>query len=263
MKDLFQAIEKNLVKIDEDSVFVEIGSQRQHGSTQIFADLAYKYGTKLLTVDIDPLSTKKGWHHYYRDIRASAWPEYFESFDDAPTWIQQSIIDHNNYLELKDTLDETFRNGSFLLTHPAIEWINAVGSEWGKTYKQKVGKKISVLFLDNYDYIYNMDKVQEDWLKKHISRYDKYFSIKMNNQSCQVEHLLQLIYLFPHLTDDCIVAFDDTYLHNDCWIGKCGPGVIYLLANDFQILYSNGNQVILKKLPKFEKHVEAGSKCNA
>jgi hypothetical protein len=30
--------------------------------------------------------------------------------------------------------------------------------------------------------------------------------------------------------------FDDTYRYNDCWIGKCGPAVVYLLALGFEIV---------------------------
>ena len=44
---------KDYVRPDPGSVFVEIGSERGEGSTDVLAQLAADHGTKLITVDLD------------------------------------------------------------------------------------------------------------------------------------------------------------------------------------------------------------------
>jgi hypothetical protein len=71
---------------------------------------------------------------------------------------------------------------------------------------------------------------------------------EMNNNNCQIEHMSQLLYLYPHLTSDATVVFDDTYRINECWVGKCGPGVIYLQAQGWKILeHTTDAGVILRR----------------
>lgn len=211
--------------IDSDSVFVEIGSEYGEGSTAYFADLATKYNTSLHSVDI--------------------------STDAVGTVKNENIV-----------------------------WHNAIGSEWCKQYN-KINKKISVLYLDNFDYIwdasyssataerimstemynnlkgsdwhaeYTSYKDLQDWVKNEIEvtcnlTYDsmiadlteKYaqYGLEWNNQNCQIEHFTQLFHLYPYLSDNCTVIFDDTLLHNDCWIGKNGPGVVMLRSLGFNII---------------------------
>lgn len=247
MQILFEIVEKNLPAIDKNSIFVEIGSDRGEGSTLLLADLAVKSGTKLLTVDIDPLHISDKWNYWYRDVRVPTWPEHIESFNDAPDYIQKSLIENNNYLDIKDSFSKFDENYLRLKNHPAITWYTEIGSEWAKSFNEKIGKKISLLFLDNFDFIYAGCEL-DDHTEKAIWRYQKNFNIDMNNQACQIEHLKQLIFLFPHLANDCIVVADDTFLHNGCWVGKCGPGVVYLLANDFELFQSEPGTVILKRL---------------
>ena len=69
----------------------------------------------------------------------------------------------------------------------------------------------------------------------------------MNNNNCQIEHFKQIYYLFPWLADKCIVIFDDTYCYNECWLGKNGPGVIFLQANGFEIVKKNQSAVMLAR----------------
>ena len=105
----------------------------------------------------------------------------------------------------------------------------------------------SVLYLDNFDYIWDSSK---NHLDKHIKQQNFYknFNIEMNNVNCQVEHLQQTIKLLPHMAKKGIIACDDTYKGQDgCWTGKCGAAVTYLLCNDYKIFYAKNHFVILKK----------------
>jgi hypothetical protein len=38
------------------------------------------------------------------------------------------------------------------------------------------------------------------------------------------------------MSQRCLVICDDTYQLNDCWVGKGGGVVLYLLANEFKII---------------------------
>lgn len=57
----------------------------------------------------------------------------------------------------------------------------------------------------------------------------------MDNQNCQTIHMSQMLSLYPHLEQDAVVMFDDTYKINDCWVGKCGGAVLFLLAHGWRI----------------------------
>ena len=232
----YQKTAELLSSIDPTSVFVEIGSDRMEGSTLYFANLAEQYNTVLHTVDI--------------------------------TAEPQSRIKHS-----------------------AICWHVGIGSNWCKNVWPTVGKEISVLYLDNFDYDWNSANTSKSktslwnknnydnikgpdwpeftkfdllpkWIQEEISEqhnmspeliltdvdsiYEKN-NLIVNNNNCQLEHFNQIRYLYPWLSDNCLVVFDDTYTYNDCWIGKNGPGVIFLQANGFEIIWSDKTGIILTK----------------
>ena len=113
----------------------------------------------------------------------------------------------------------------------------------------KFDKKISCLYLDNFDYIWDINLTLNDTDIKQRHFYKEELGITMANQTCQVEHMKQMIALFPYLTDDAVVVFDDTHTLNDCWVGKCGANVIWLLAQGFEIVRQEFFEygVIMKK----------------
>ncbi|CAB4133459.1 hypothetical protein UFOVP257_203 [uncultured Caudovirales phage] len=107
------------------------------------------------------------------------------------------------------------------IKHQNIIWHTAIGSEWAKNVYPTIGKKISVLFLDNYDYIWDADTKEK----------------QNSNTSCQLEHFTQLYHLYPWLTEDCTIVLDDTFMYNGCWVGKSGASVIFLLSQGFEIVW--------------------------
>jgi hypothetical protein len=104
------------------------------------------------------------------------------------------------------------------------------GSEWCKNELPKLNKKIKVLYLDNFDWIWNPDNIP-DWIKKQIEDYGKR-GVVMNNVNCQEEHRLQLEYCLPYMDEQSIVIIDDTFMDgkNSKWEGKGGT-CIPLLKN--------------------------------
>lgn len=179
-------------------MFVEIGSDRYEGSTNILATLAKKYETKLISVDVSS--------------------------------------------EAQDRLQHEFDN---------VEFIIESGSKWAAEYA-KLDTNIAVLYLDNFDYLYNINSVNTDpKIKQQIASYaDR--NIEMNNVNCQIEHMTQLINLMSTFTPDTLIIFDDTYQLNGCWVGKCGPCVVYLLCLGYEVLeWTTDCGMIMKKVVDF------------
>ena len=174
-------------------VFVEIGSDRGEGSTQILAEVAQQHNTRLITVDI---SSKA-----------------------------QSRLSH--------TLSNT-------------DFVVASGSAWAQDFAN-THTNIAVLYLDNFDYIWDIDSVSAA-IRQQMHDYAGQ-GIVMSNQNCQIEHMRQMVALTPLLSPDAVVAFDDTYCVNDCWIGKCGPAVVYLQSLGWTVVHQTLDcGVIMKKL---------------
>lgn len=126
------------------------------------------------------------------------------------------------------------------------EFVIAKGSEWAQQFNAS-DADIAALYLDNFDYIWDINEVRpaiQIQMAEYASR-----GTAMTNQECQIEHLKQMVALLPCLGNNAVVAVDDTYCYNDCWIGKCGPAVVYLLANNWEVVHQTLDcGVVLKKV---------------
>lgn len=118
---------------------------------------------------------------------------------------------------------------------PDIVWHQAEGVEWSRTIYPTIGQKIACLYLDNFDYDWNVTQTNPD-IEKQKKEYMEKWGIVMNNQNCQVAHLSQMMALYPYMAEKSLVVCDDTYLSNDCWIGKCGAVVVFLQAHGYRIV---------------------------
>lgn len=147
-------------------------------------------------------------------------------------YFSQLAQKHGAEMHTVDIIDEPKRRLPDLPATWHIGW----GSDWCENQLPKLDKKISCLYLDNFDYIWNIDLILNDTDIKQRRFYKEELGIPMANQTCQVEHMKQMIAIFPYLTDDAVVVFDDTHTLNDCWVGKCGANVIWLLAQGFEIV---------------------------
>lgn len=122
------------------------------------------------------------------------------------------------------------------LRHPNLTCFVESGSNWAKSTWPNIAKKISLLHLDNFDWIWNVQKI-EPWIQKQIETYKIKFNKTMNNENCQQEHFEQVIALYPWLADNCIVVLDDTFIDNGVWSGKAGPSVVYLKYQGFRCIH--------------------------
>jgi hypothetical protein len=270
MKYKHKNISTYLNEIDPTSVFVEIGSERGEGSTLFLADLAEKHKVDLLTVDIidrkhftPKIQNQKNnfftndidWGDFYKKVRDDSWPVSANSIDELPENLQLECQKIHNWSKWKNhsvkntkLRNEIHVSDYTLSSHPSIRWFQEVGSEWSKKFGETINKKISMLYLDNFDYIWDVNNESDSMISRQIQQY-KEMGFEMNNQNCQIEHLKQILYLTPYFDQNCVVALDDTYLYNDCWVGKSGPAVVYLLCHNFSIVYQDLSSlfVILKR----------------
>lgn len=119
--------------------------------------------------------------------------------------------------------------------HPEINWVVASsGSDWCKNTLPGLNKKIKVLYLDNFDWIWEPENIPS-WIQGQIDSY-ALRGVTMNNQNCQEEHRLQLEYCLPYLDEQSVVIMDDTYYNEKNQLtGKCATAIPLLLQNGFKM----------------------------
>jgi hypothetical protein len=117
-------------------------------------------------------------------------------------------------------------------TYPHINWVVAEArSKWCKNILPGLNKTIKVLYLDNFDWIWDSNNIAQ-YCQTQIDNYAAR-GVVMNNQNCQEEHRLQLEYCLPYLDKQSVVIMDDTFYNNGTWDGKCATVVTVLLENGF------------------------------
>ena len=129
--------------------------------------------------------------------------------------------------------------------HPNIRWQISEGLQWCQTVLPTLDKKVGLVYLDNFDYAWNVNQ-WNDHIRDQRKEYLEKFGVEMTNQNCQLAHIQQMLAIEPFLTHDATVICDDTYTLNDCWVGKGGGVVLYLLAKGWQIKVAQDFGVILK-----------------
>ena len=235
MGSIFKTTHSFIDNIAPDTTIVEIGSERGEGSTEYFARLADEYKVDFHTIDILDKSRYKTNHNY------------------------------------------------------KVCWHQRDGAAWSQFEYPKIRKKISVLYLDNFDWIYNHTTIHDPLWNEELyerikgpswpEKFDKFdlmpqwvqdesltlldvgrdeiyggiagryksVGFEFNNRICQKEHLTQLLFLYPFFCENTVVVFDDTFIHNGAWTGKCGPGAVFLESNGYQVVAQDQGGVIMKK----------------
>jgi|TARA_R110001592_G_scaffold1919_7_gene11920 hypothetical protein len=178
-------------KLDiNDSIILEIGSERGEGSTAWFDAVAKDLNKEFYSVDVT---------------------------DHASTTLAH------------------LKNTNLIVT--------SAGSVWTK---DNLNKKISVLYLDNYDWISTMNNirpVEQELINEYDSR-----GVNMSNFDCQREHLEQMINCMPYMDEQSIVICDDTPFDKSSgvYFGKNGPVIPYLVIHGYKV-YRFENGVILTR----------------
>lgn len=125
-----------------------------------------------------------------------------------------------------------------------VNWQTQTGSEWVQKTLPMLDRNIWILYLDNFDYNWDINQ-WNDSINQQKTWYQNQ-GLTMTNQACQVEHMKQLLGAWPYLSPGSVIILDDTYTFNDCWIGKGGGCVIYLLSQGWHIQAAEEFGVIMK-----------------
>jgi len=162
--------------------------------------------------------------------------------DDGSTKILSQWAQHRN--ESLITIDVDPRNCDFVraMNLPGVEILNSTGEDY---LRQRIFglRPIKFLYLDNFDWDWHPEKT-EDFIREQQERYTE-LGMTMNNVNSQSAHLAQMILALPHMAPRCLVVCDDTWF-NKWWghySGKSGAVVPFLLANGFEILYTEEQPV--------------------
>lgn len=177
-------------------------------------------------------------HEYIQSVQPG---DVFVEIGSSPTYKDGSSWYYGNLAQTYNTVLHTVdinNNCPNRITHSAINWYVDFGSKWCAEYARHVGKKIACLYLDNFDYIWDVNNIDQ-FIQKQIDDYRTSYNVEMNNRACQIEHMKQMVALLPWMADQSVIILDDTYLLNECWVGKCGPVVVYLQTQGYKILAEN------------------------
>jgi hypothetical protein len=114
--------------------------------------------------------------------------------------------------------------------------ITETGHAWCRDVLPTLGKQISVLYLDNFDWIDPVN-LQYQWLHDQITAYAAR-GVVMNNENSQEEHRLQTLYCLPYMAPQSIILIDDSWPDTTSptgWGGKCGTAIPLMLAAGYAI----------------------------
>lgn len=123
-------------------------------------------------------------------------------------------------------------------------WYVDIGSRWCQHTWPQLHQKIQCLYLDNFDFCHD-HMIGTPWIKMQEKYYREHHDLEMDNTNSQIEHLQQMIHLLPYMANNSLIICDDTYVHNGCWIGKCGAVVVFLLCHGYSITNIDEGQAVM------------------
>lgn len=212
MGTYYKNVENFIDQIDSGA-WVEIGVDRGEGSTQWFADRAKKHATEFYGVDADAGQIQKSTETLTRSKNAL--------IDPLTGKIQHTHEPIASHIKLVHARGEIFLS---------------------QLHQQNPDLRISLVYLDNFDWDYWVGGVEESFVPAQKAHYRETMGVEMTNINSQTTHLAQAIQLMSMMTDNSIIICDDTWYHPNegVFIGKCSAVIPYLLLQGYQILHSQG-----------------------
>jgi hypothetical protein len=111
------------------------------------------------------------------------------------------------------------------------------GHEWCRDILPTLNKKIKMLYLDNFDWIWNPNEELPNYTIEQINLYLQR-GVIMNNENSQEEHRLQALFCIPYMDNESVVIFDDTWKDQFSptgYNGKCGTAIPLFINSGFII----------------------------
>lgn len=210
MGTYYKNVEQFLDRID-NGVWVELGVDRGEGSTQWFSNKAKDRGVDFYGVDMDPEQIQRA-THALSSKTATVNPDGS---------INVVIGDLPQHITLIAERGETFLE---------------------QFQQQQPDKKISLTYLDNFDWDYWLGIEEEAFVAGVKQNYLDKLGAEMNNINSQLTHLLQAHRLVPLMSDNSIIICDDTWVmpQEGIFSGKCSAAIPYLMLHGYKILHYEG-----------------------
>jgi hypothetical protein len=210
MGTYYKNVEPWIEKIDS-GVWVEIGVNRGEGSTQWFSDKAKTHNSEFHGVDMDPEQIQKAKQNLSSKTA---------TIDTAGNTVLQygDLPSHINLV--------TDRGEDFLL----------------KFHQQNPDKKVSLAYLDNFDWDYWLGRQEEAFVAGVKQNYINKMGVEMTNINSQLTHLLQAIRLMPMMSENSVIICDDTWGMSEEGIfsGKCSAAIPFLMLHGYKLLHYEG-----------------------
>lgn len=212
MGTYYRQVEQYLDKIDPIGAWMEIGVDRGEGSTKFFAEHAKSRNVQFFGVDADPTQIENAKRNLSKTGQAVI------NADGSVKMDYKDLPEHITLVQAKGE--------EFLI---ALE-------------KSNPDQKFSLVYLDNFDWDYWVNRQEESFVPKVKQHYRDIMGIEMTNMNSQITHLFQAIKLLPFMTAKSIIVCDDTWYHPDegVFIGKCSAVIPYLLLNGYKFLHNEG-----------------------
>lgn len=210
MGTYYKNVEQYLDRIDP-GVWVELGVDRGEGSTPWFADKAKQHNAEFYGVDMDPDQIAQA-EKNLRTKSATVNP------DGSMTVTVGDVPDH-------------------------IHLVNNKGELFLQEFKhQNPDKKISLAYLDNFDWDYWLGRKEEAFVAGVKQNYQDKMGVEMNNINSQITHLLQACHLVSIMTPNSVIVCDDTWVmpEEGIFSGKCSAAIPFLLLHGYRILHNQG-----------------------
>lgn len=210
MGTYYKNVEQYLDKIDS-GVWIELGVDRGEGSTQWFADRARERNVEFIGVDMDSDQIQQA----NRNLSSKS-----ASVNSDGT-ITVTVGDLPKHITLVTDRGEIFLD---------------------RYAKQNPDKRVSLAYLDNFDWDYWLGIPEEAFVAGVKQKYIEKLGTEMNNINSQLTHLLQAYRLVPLLSENSVVICDDTWAmpQEGIFSGKCSAAIPYLMLHGFKILHTEG-----------------------
>lgn len=163
-----------------------------------------------------------------------------ERGEGSTLWLADLAQRHKTFLHSID-IDPVARS---LISHPNLCLHTDDGQNWIQKKLPALGRKVCLVYLDNFDYIWRMGEPNQR-IDQQKQFYKNGYDLDMTNRNCQLTHMRQMVSLLPYTVAGTVAIFDDTYLINDCWAGKCGPIVVWLQAQGWKLMLEKDFGVIM------------------
>jgi hypothetical protein len=211
----YKNVEPWLDKIDQGA-WVELGVDRGEGSTKWFSEHAKTKATRFYGVDMDPDQIERAKNNFM--------------------YKKYAVLGLDGQLHMTQVPDhEGFANH--------IELVAAKGEDFLKTlHEQNPSTKISLMYLDNFDWDYWLGRQEESFVAGVKKRYLDMMNTEMTNLNSQLTHLYQAMVAMPMMAPNSVIICDDTWAlpEEGIFSGKCSAVIPYIMLNGYRILHTLG-----------------------